>query len=296
MLTADARLRAGIARHGRDLLLTLDPAFQGLPDTAHGGTVLAAFEAVAGVTPPAIVRGRYRRRVPLEAPLRLALARTGPGVACRLEETSGPVLVEGTVEPVAGMPGGGPDDGGVRSAAGRRDGGSSPADRDPGGTAHPLPVSSLCFVCGMDNALGLRARLEHDARAVRGTWRPSVPGGGGRLPPVALTSLLDEVAFWLGALASGESGMTTDLRVTLLGDVAPDAVLHVEGSRDRVRPDADDPRYWTTEATVRAADGRPLALARITFVAVRGAARRLVHGLLRVNPPDVVARVFPAYR
>src|SRR5262249_90438 len=37
------------------------------------------------------------------------------------------------------------------------------------------------------------------------------------------------------------------------------------------------------------------ATARITFVAVRGAARRLVTGLLAMNDPVCVQRVFPAY-
>jgi uncharacterized protein YbjT (DUF2867 family) len=38
-----------------------------------------------------------------------------------------------------------------------------------------------------------------------------------------------------------------------------------------------------------------VAAGRITFVAVRGAARRLVTGMLAMNPPEVVRRVFPAY-
>jgi hypothetical protein len=38
-----------------------------------------------------------------------------------------------------------------------------------------------------------------------------------------------------------------------------------------------------------------VASAAITFVAVRGAARRLVTGMLAVNTPDVLRHVFPAY-
>jgi hypothetical protein len=41
--------------------------------------------------------------------------------------------------------------------------------------------------------------------------------------------------------------------------------------------------------------GRVVADAAITFVAVRGSARRLAAWLLRANPPQVVRRVFPAY-
>ena len=47
MATTDATLRRAIERRGDELILTLDPAFQGFPETAHGGTVLAAFDAVA---------------------------------------------------------------------------------------------------------------------------------------------------------------------------------------------------------------------------------------------------------
>ena len=39
----------------------------------------------------------------------------------------------------------------------------------------------------------------------------------------------------------------------------------------------------------------PAAPARITFVVVRGAARRLVGGMLAINDPESVRRVFPAY-
>ena len=43
------------------------------------------------------------------------------------------------------------------------------------------------------------------------------------------------------------------------------------------------------------AGGRLVASAAITFVAVRGAARRLAAGMLAVNPPELLRRVFPGY-
>jgi hypothetical protein len=69
----------------------------------------------------------------------------------------------------------------------------------------------------------------------------------------------------------------------------------VAGERAATRPRAGDARYWQTCVSATDAAGRPLATAAITFVAVRGAARRLVHGLAALNPPDVLRRVFPAY-
>ncbi|MGH7314035.1 MAG: hypothetical protein ACREJV_12745, partial [Candidatus Rokuibacteriota bacterium] len=91
------------------------------------------------------------------------------------------------------------------------------------------------------------------------------------------------------------SGMTTELVVRLHATVPFGAAIAVGGRRDGVRPRPDDPRYWDTTVTAWDQRGQVVAEAWITFVAVRGAARRLAAWLLRVNPPQVVRRVFPAY-
>ena len=245
MTTIDAVLRHALEVSGRDLILTLDPALQGLPDTAHGGSVLAVFDALSSVTAPREVSGLYRRRVPLALPLTLLRARENSADTFVLSEAGGSVLVEGRVAPQAtdavtaapSRPGG---DGvaplrPVLSGSNRRDvtalvssevAGVVPAepprprpadDDDAARGAYPLPVSRACFACGTENAVGLRARLAFDADTVRGTWQPRAPfrRDDGSLAPAALTTLLDEAAFWLGALATGESGMTTELRVAL---------------------------------------------------------------------------------
>src|SRR5262249_6906891 len=157
--------------------------------------------------------------------------------------------------------------------------------------------SASCFACGVDNPIGLAVRLRADATVVGGTWtpRPGFRRADGTLAPIALTTLLDEAAFWLGALATGESGMTTELRVTLHASAPADGPITVSGARSTVRARANDPRYWDTAVTARDTGGRLVASAGITFVAVRGAARRLVTGMLGVNAPDLLRRVFPAY-
>src|SRR5438067_1125812 len=48
MATTDSVPRRSLADLAGDLVLTLDPAFQGLPDAAPGGSVLAAFVALGG--------------------------------------------------------------------------------------------------------------------------------------------------------------------------------------------------------------------------------------------------------
>jgi len=160
-----------------------------------------------------------------------------------------------------------------------------------------LPVSKTCFACGTENELGLRVGLTIDDEAVGGVWTPrqELRGRGGALATVAVTALLDESAFWLGAAASGEAGMTTDLRVHVHAPVPFGCRVVVAGARAAVRVRPDDPRYWETEVAAWDDAGTLVASAAITFVAVRGAARKLVTGLLAVNPPEVLRRVFPTY-
>jgi hypothetical protein len=273
-MTTIGALRAAVDGAGAERTLTLDRAFQGLPDTAHGGTVLAAFDHVAGRRGPRTLLGHYLRRVPLGVRLRLRVG-NGDGHLTVLDE-GGP-LVEGAVRAPA-----------VEAAG-------TPAAPPP--QALPLPVSRGCFACGVDNPLGLAVVLRADDDAVGATWtpRPGFRADDGTLASLALTTLLDETAFWLGALVTGESGMTTELTVTLHADAMAEGAVTVAGARASVRPRAGDPRYWDTVVGACDAAGRLVASGAITFVAVRGAARRLAAGMLTVNPAEIVRRVFPAY-
>jgi acyl-coenzyme A thioesterase PaaI-like protein len=287
-ISTDSVLRAGVATHGDELRLTLDPRFQGLPGAAHGGSVLAAFQAVAGIAGGQEIRGVYRKRVPLGTPLRLIVAPRNGGIACRLFDDTDAMLVEGGVHPVA-------DASAATGATGAVAPGATGAVAR-GATGDPLPVSLTCFACGLDNRLGLRAQLLFDEASVWGRWAPreTAAAADGTLAPIALTALLDEAAFWLGALASGESGMTTELAVTLHRSIPFGVPIVVAGARSRTRA-RDDERFWETEVTASDVSGCIVASGRITFVAVRGAARRLVTGMLALNSPDILRRIFPAY-
>jgi acyl-coenzyme A thioesterase PaaI-like protein len=304
--STDEILRHSAAGNGPARVVTLDPRFQGLPDTAHGGTVLALFDAVAGGTGARVVSGVYRRRVPLGAPLQLAVARDGDATHLRLSDGA-VLLVDGSV-----APSGGPGEaaaGGVAppGLVGRKlrflpsanVGVTPPAAASPETSRGVmiLPLSKTCFACGVDNTLGLHAALEIDDDSVGGVWTPrdELRAEDGTLAGVAVTALLDEAAFWLGAAASGEAGMTTDLRVRLHAAVAFGRRIVVGGAHASMRAPADDARYWDTEVAAWDEDGTLVATASITFVAVRGAARKLVAGLLAINPPEVLRRVFPLY-
>lgn len=261
--------------------LTLHETFQGLPGMAHGGSVLAAFDALASrsdAVAPREIFGAYRRKVPLNTALPLSSRDSGPGAEFRLSD--GPhLLVDGWVRPAA-LP-------------------SEPLDLPSDLSAgFPLPISNSCFACGIQNPLGLQVALRFDERRVWTEYRPREPlrTAEGRLSTAALTTLLDETAFWLGALATGESGMTTEIRVTLhRAPVRFGERLIVVGQRERVAGRPDDPRYRETETAVFTAAGELLATGRIAFAAVRGAARRLVAGMLSINPPEILRRIFPAY-
>ena len=283
------RILAG--RRDNDVALVLDPGFQGLPDMAHGGTILALFDAAVGRRGRRSLRGHYRKRVPLGDPLRLTLNERDGAVHCQLLDRSASILVDGRVESPAGR---------EEARAGppldtplALDPHPLPHDRG----AHELPVSRACFVCGTDNELGLQARLSFDRDTVHAMWRPREPlrGPDGALAPVALTALLDEAAFWLGALATGEAGMTTELAVTLEREPPFSSAVTLVGDRKSVTQRPDDGRYWDTEIAAFDDRDEPIATGRITFVAVRGAARKLATGMLAVNAPQTVRRVFPAY-
>ena len=94
-LSTHAILQRAARGDGAARVVTLDPAFQGLPDTAHGGTVLALFDAVAATAGARTLAGVYRRRVPLATPLALAIDRDA--TRFRLSD-GGTLLVDGVVE------------------------------------------------------------------------------------------------------------------------------------------------------------------------------------------------------
>src|SRR5262245_62231451 len=93
-VSTDAVLRASVTHDGA--IVTLDRRFEGLPDTAHGGTVLALLDALCTTGGARGIAAVYHRRVPLEQPLQLT--RTGTGDTTRL------VLSDGATPLVTGAP------------------------------------------------------------------------------------------------------------------------------------------------------------------------------------------------
>ena len=277
MIVRDALLTAALGRLSDGATISMDQGFQGLPDIAHGGSVLALFDCAASLGGPRVVRASYMKRVPLVTGLRLRRAEVEGATRFDLLDAAGATLVTGEVVGV---------DADARAVI-------VPGPASPGSG---LPISSSCFVCGVDNPIGLGASFTFDDRAVVGVWTPRdrFRAADGTLAPIALTALLDEGAFWLGALATGESGMTTELAVTFARPLPFGAPLRIIGDRAHVVARTDG-RYLDTELVALSDGADVVATARITFVAVRGAARRLASWLARTNPPETIRRVFPSY-
>src|SRR3989442_116604 len=193
MTTIDSVLRRSLDDRSGDLILTLDPAFQGLPDTAHGGSVLAAFDALAGVTGPRHVGGVYRKRVPVGVPLALTHGRTEATHTFVLRDHTS-ILVDGRAAPAADQDHGA--SGALLDHASNRPDverftrvapGNAQKQRvsegSRGATVHPLPVSRTCFACGVANELGLHAQLEFDDALVRGMLAMNDPAVVARVFP-----------------------------------------------------------------------------------------------------------------
>src|SRR5437667_2634513 len=158
MTTIDSVLLRTLYDPCGELILTLDPHFQGLPDTAHGGSVLAAFDALAGLTGPRHVGGVYRKRVPVGVPLALTHGRTEATHTFVLRDATS-VLVNGRVAPVADTRRGAPAplvDHTSYRAEGERftravlGNAQKPwvSERRRRTPAHQLPISRTCFACG----------------------------------------------------------------------------------------------------------------------------------------------------
>jgi hypothetical protein len=134
----------------------------------------------------------------------------------------------------------------------------------------------------------------------RFVWRECVPPETyrtrqGTHPALALI-LLDELGWWLGALAQQECGVTTDIRVTVFAPLPPGPFLII-GDRAAVRPD-DDPRgrYCLTAGVLLGPDGSLLASAEVRFAGSRAYTRRLLGPFLATTPADELARWFPSAR
>jgi hypothetical protein len=280
-VTIDAALQQAAADAARGVV-TVPAELHGFPGTVHGGAVAAVFHRLALPRPPVEMRVELLRGVPTATPLAL---RTGSsGAIARLALHQGDrALAEATLRREGLAP---PDVAPLRARWARD---------------HPevdaVPGTASCLACGAANPLGLGVRFWVTERFV---WRECVPPETyrtrqGTHPALALI-LLDELGWWLGALAQQECGVTTDVRITLLGTL-PFAPLLALGDRAAVGAD-EDPRgrYCRTVGALFGPDGTVLATAEVRFAGSRAYTRRLLDPFLATTPPETLARWFPSAR
>lgn len=278
-MTIDAALQQAAAGAARGVI-TIPADLHGFPGTAHGGAVAAVFHRLALPRPPVELRVEILRGVPTATPLGLRTGSTGAIARLTLHQGDRP-LAEATL---------------------RREGLALPdvaplrarwavdhASRDE------VPGTASCLACGSANPLGLGVRFLVSDQFL---WRECLPPEtyrtrDGTHPALALV-LLDELGWWLGALAQRECGVTTDVRITLHERLPPGPLL-VLGDRLAVGHD-DDPRgrYSLTAGVLLGPEGTLLASAQVRFAGSRAYTRRLVEPFLAANPPETLARWFPS--
>ncbi len=275
---------ARLERDGRGRFLA--PALlQSWPGIVHGGGLLALLDGAARTLAPAAsgprrLEGRLTSSVPVETALDLE-GHVEDGVATVTILERAQPLTSASVEPAAATGDVAPPQ---WSAAGRE--------------GFRMPLSDQCLACGADNPLGLRLGLAFDDDGVWARFEPPAPWRtqDGTMEPALAPVILDEVAWWLGALVTREGGLTNRLAVTLLrpDHAAPGPVTAVGRFAD-VAPVDRRRTFWRTRAGLLAADGTALAVASIVFrPGPEYSARQMPFFRARTDPA-VFARMFPGY-
>lgn len=159
-----------------------------------------------------------------------------------------------------------------------------------------LPMSDECLACGAANPLGLQVALAFDDEGVWTRFRARAPWRtpAGTLHPAAAPVILDEVAWWLGALVMREGGLTNRISLALYRQEIPfDEELVAAGRFDQARPVDRRQTFWRVACALRAGRGNLLASASVVF---RGGAeyseRQMAYFRAR-TPADVFRRMFP---
>ena len=108
--------------------------------------------------------------------------------------------------------------------------------------------------------------------------------------------LLDEVAWWLGALVMQEGGLTNRLAVTLREPEAPFEGALVAAGRFADVESIDRKRtFWRTQCALGTASGMPIATASIVFRGGADYSERQIPYFKSRSPAGIFRRIFPGY-
>ena len=270
----------GFAGSGRGRL-EAPKSLQSWPGIVHGGCLVGLVDAAAirlGRAPgPRRVDGRLTSSVPTETALDLQAGRDGGTVWLTILQ-GGQTLTSGTVVDLTGA-------------------GAAPTWRG-GSAGASLPMSDDCLACGARNPVGLQVALSFDEEGVWAHLAPREPwrAGGDRLHPAFAPVLLDEIAWWLGALVMKEGGLTNRLAVSLHEPDAPfDGALVASGRFADVAPVDRKRTFWRTESTLSTPSGTLIATASIVFRGGTDYSERQMAYFKPRTPPEVFRRMFPNY-
>jgi len=237
----------------------------------------AAAERLGRNAGPRRVEGRLTSSVPIETALDLEVGRRDEIIGLSIRQ-GGQTLTSGGVSPLGDAP---------ATTPWRGDGAGS-----------PLPASDQCLACGARNPLGLQVTLAFDAEGVwahlepREAWRAH----GDRLHPALAPVLLDEVAWWLGALVMKEGGLTNRLAINLYElDMPFSGPLIATGRFADVTPIDRKRTFWRTESTLTTASGQLLATASIIFRGGPDYSSRQIPYFKPRTPVQVFRAMFPNY-
>jgi hypothetical protein len=254
---------------------------QSWPGIVHGGGLVAILDEAAAALGrpegPRLLEGRLTASVPIETPLTLE-ARPDDGTWTLAILEAGQPLTTGAIRPLA----------------------EDPLLEDPwrgGAEGWRLPMSDQCLACGAANPLGLQVALRFDDEGVWARLEPREPWRADhRLHPALAPVLLDEVAWWLGALVMKEGGLTNRISLALLRPDLPfGGPLLAAGRFDRVRPVDRKRTFWRTETALFGPDGAPAARASIVFRGGPDYSLRQMEYFRSRTPPEIFRRMFPGY-
>jgi hypothetical protein len=278
--------------------ITTPAEFQGPRGITHGGAVTALLVRLASLHGP-----DGARRDPSATPLRADVALRGElrvatpvrGVAedagggdtrVRIERPGGRPIAEATVSAAR------PDD----IAALREPVDLEETARLDDARGDEVPGTAMCLACGSENPRGLRLRLRADATHVWRRVRPPATyrTAGGRVFHAFASVLLDEIGWWLGALRSGDCGLTTALSLAWEPALPEDSPFIVLGDRrETLAAPGGRGRFWTSRAALVGASGRRVAAASVLFAASPAYRKVILEDLSWTGDTERLSRLFP---
>lgn len=131
-----------------------------------------------------------------------------------------------------------------------------------------LPRTKSCFVCGLNNPIGLNLDLESDGRVVRARFapRPEHAGFKDTVHGGLISTVLDEAMVWAVGVRTKRFAYSAELTMRFFKPVRPGMELVAQGEVTAVRR----ARLFETKAELRDAQGTVYAAATGKYLPIQG--------------------------